>query len=100
MIFLPIGGPGRESGLLTAGCRDLPAKSNDTPNLVSWCGETVCLSRPAGEEGGERTPVVFGLWQLSRYFSRGEQFEFVPIKVPVGKVDAISHHTLALLEQQ
>lgn len=51
-----------------------------------------------GKKIGDR--IIFGLCQLSRCFSHGEQFEFVPYRVPVGKVEATSHHVLALPEQQ
>lgn len=73
--WLLICGSGRESGLLTPGCCDLAAKSNETPELLAQDSGTVCPGL-LGKEKEER--IIFGLWQLSRYFSHGGQFESVP----------------------
>lgn len=70
--WLPTCGSGRESGLLTPDCRDLAAKSNQTPDLLDRYIGTVCPG-PLEKKKGER--IVFDLWQFNRYFSHGEQFE-------------------------
>lgn len=72
--WLPICGSGRESGFLTLGCRDLPAKPSGTPDLLArYCGTV----RPGlqGKKKGESS-----VWSLAaqQVLQHGEQFEFVP----------------------
>lgn len=62
-------------GLGTPGCCGLAARSIETPDLLARGSETVRPGLLGKKKGGR---IVFGLWQLCRYFSHWEQFEFVP----------------------